>query len=584
MAQRQLTAPTKKPIRLTPVRPNLGLTIRYQAQIDALLDAMNRDVVRSIRAQWRRKPPELAEDISPAAALRALFRGLVRKWSARFADFAETIGGSFGRKTAAMTDHTMSAALKKAGFTVKFTMTKTVNDVMQATIAEQVGLIKSIPAQYLLDVQGAVMRSVQVGGDLGPLTAEIEQKYGISRRRAATIARDQNMKATASITRVRQVELGITQAIWAHSRGGRVPRPTHLANNGKCYDVAKGWFDPHEGKNIWPGQLINCFPGDMPVLREKGTSALWRTYFNGPMVHIRIGSDLLKGTLNHPILTRRGWIAMGDLHNSDEIVCMAHQGRDMINDNEHKPVTTFSELFESLAIVHGYVSRDGVAFDFHGDHPNSHVDEIIILNDCLNIHGQASRTQNVRDLSLPWPDGMINLAVSRVAKQVLHPHTSGARDVLLADLGGFTLGSSDIGLGSSATKPISDQYTSDITGRVAREVEGGGYGGASHTSPVHTNNLGSESVPITPLIDSEPHRAELFAQFIRIMSDSQGGLFEFDARPYELRRMSDKTIRDFSGHVFTMQTLTGYYSVGDALVQAKNCRCLSLPIISGLSG
>lgn len=267
---RQLTAPTKKPIRLAPIRPNLGLTIRYQSQIDAMIDAMNRDVVRSVRAQWRRRPPEMAEDISPAAALRALFRRLSRKWTDRFNEFAETIGGTFGRKAAAMTDHAMAAALKKAGFTVKFTMTAAANDVMQATIAEQVGLIKSIPAEYLVDVQGAVMRSVQVGRDLATLTAEIEQKYGISRRRAATIARDQNNKATASITRVRQQELGITQAIWRHSGGGRVPRPTHVANSGKPYDIAAGWLDPAVGKRIWPGTEVNCRCVSMPIIPGLG--------------------------------------------------------------------------------------------------------------------------------------------------------------------------------------------------------------------------------------------------------------------------------------------------------------------------
>lgn len=258
MAQQKLTAPTKKPIRLTPVRPNLGLQIAYQRKIDAMLAAMQRDTERTVRAQWRRNTPELAEDISPAAALRAMMGRLARKWTARFADLAETVGRKFGHDAVGLTDRAFAAALRKAGFTVKFQMTAAANDVMQATIGEQVSLIKSIPAEYLTDVQGSVMRSVQMGGDLGSLTAEIEQKYGIAHRRAALIARDQNNKATASITRVRQQELGITQAIWLHSGGGKVPRPTHVANNGKPYIIADGWLDPAVGKRIWPGELISC--------------------------------------------------------------------------------------------------------------------------------------------------------------------------------------------------------------------------------------------------------------------------------------------------------------------------------------
>lgn len=258
MTQRRLSAPTKKPISLAPVRPNIGLTIAYQARLDRLIAAMHKDIDRRVRAQWRRQPPEMAQDISPAAALRRLMGRLARDWSRRFADFSSTWSTKFVKDTTGAADRSFAASLRKAGFTVKFTMTAEANDVMQATIAEQVGLIRSIPAQYLLDVQGAVMRSVQVGGDLGPLTAELQAKYGIAHRRAALIARDQNAKATASITRVRQQEIGVTQAIWLHSRGGRVPRPTHVANSGKPYDVAEGWLDPALNKRIWPGQEINC--------------------------------------------------------------------------------------------------------------------------------------------------------------------------------------------------------------------------------------------------------------------------------------------------------------------------------------
>lgn len=258
MAQRKLIAPTRKPIRLVPVRPNIGLEVRFQRQLDDMIEAMNRDTIRTVTRTYKDKPPEMAADESPAAALRRAMGGLARKWSQRFADFAETIGGSFGRKAARLTDQAMAAALKKAGFTVKFSITREVNDIVQANVAENVTLIKSIPSEYFTDVQGSVMRSVQTGRDLGTLTAELERDYGITRRRAAIIARTQNNLATATITRARQDELGITQAIWIHSSAGKVPRPTHVANNGKPYDVATGWFDPHEKKRIWPGELINC--------------------------------------------------------------------------------------------------------------------------------------------------------------------------------------------------------------------------------------------------------------------------------------------------------------------------------------
>jgi SPP1 gp7 family putative phage head morphogenesis protein len=141
---------------------------------------------------------------------------------------------------------------------VRFKMTEAARDVMSATIAEQVGLIKSIPAEHLTDVQGIVMRGVQVGRDLGTVSRDLQHQFGVTKRRAATIARDQNNKATASITRVRQQELGIIEAEWLHSAGGKQPRPTHVANSGKRYLIADGWLDPALNRRIWPGTEINC--------------------------------------------------------------------------------------------------------------------------------------------------------------------------------------------------------------------------------------------------------------------------------------------------------------------------------------
>ncbi len=100
------------------------------------------------------------------------------------------------------------------------------------------------------------MRSVQTGRDLGQLRSDILARYDVTKKRAALIARDQNNKATAVMEKARRISIGITQAKWAHSRGGKEPRASHVAANGKIYDVAKGCLI--DGKYIMPGEEINC--------------------------------------------------------------------------------------------------------------------------------------------------------------------------------------------------------------------------------------------------------------------------------------------------------------------------------------
>jgi len=211
---------------------------------------------------------DMAMDELPSDQLRRLFRELSKQWRASFDTGAQELAEYFAQAASQRSDMQLKAILTKAGFAVAFKLTPAQRDILEAVVAENVTLIKSIPEQYLTAVGGAVMRSVQTGRDVGGLRKELEEQFGVTRRRASLIARDQNQKATSAFNRARQLEIGVTKARWKHSHAGKTPRPTHLANDGNLYDVATGWYDPHEKEWIWPGQLINCrctsqslFPG-----------------------------------------------------------------------------------------------------------------------------------------------------------------------------------------------------------------------------------------------------------------------------------------------------------------------------------
>jgi SPP1 gp7 family putative phage head morphogenesis protein len=90
------------------------------------------------------------------------------------------------------------------------------------------------------------------------MAAEIRARYHVAANRAVLIARDQANKGSAVVQRARQLEIGIKQSIWVHSHAGRTPRPTHVAMNGKRYDIAKGMWDSAVQRFIWPGEEINC--------------------------------------------------------------------------------------------------------------------------------------------------------------------------------------------------------------------------------------------------------------------------------------------------------------------------------------
>jgi SPP1 gp7 family putative phage head morphogenesis protein len=243
---------------LKPVRPNAGAEARYRKRLQDAIREMNRSVQYWLRAKYRANTPKIAQDDIPARELERAIKKLSRRWQKQFDELAPKLAEYFSRSAEKRSSAVMRKLLKDHGFTVEFRMTAAMRDVMQASIAEQVSLIKSIPEKYFTDVQGSVMRAVQNGRDLPTLTDDLQKNYGVAYRRAAFIARDQVNKANASMTRVRQKELGITEAVWLHSHAGKEPRPTHVAMDGKKYDVEKGMYDPAVGKFVFPGELPNC--------------------------------------------------------------------------------------------------------------------------------------------------------------------------------------------------------------------------------------------------------------------------------------------------------------------------------------
>ncbi len=250
-----------KPIELRPLHPNEGTTALYRVKLEKLIEQMDDSVRYWIEAMYRNNEPLMAmDDVLPANALKRALKALAKRWLKNFDEAAPLLAKYFALDVHARTDAALRSILRNGGWSVKFKMTRAMRDVVKATIEQNVSLIKSIPEQYLKNVEGEVMRSIQRGRDLGGLAKALQKNYGVTKRRAAFIARSQNNLASGAMNRARQIELGVTKAKWRHSRAGKTPRKTHLANNGKLYSVKDGWYDPDPKvkRFILPGELPNC--------------------------------------------------------------------------------------------------------------------------------------------------------------------------------------------------------------------------------------------------------------------------------------------------------------------------------------
>lgn len=243
---------------LRSIRPNAGVAARYNKRLVDLVKEMSKSVEWWTLAEYKRQYPRLAMDASPTTILRELMNRLARRWERKFNELADDLARGMVQSVGRDVDAGLKRALRDAGFTVKFSMTRAQSNIVQASIAENVELIRSIPERYFTNIKGDVMRAVNSGWRTDRLYEELKKYEGVTERRASIIARDQTRKATANYQRTRQLELGITEGMWIHSGGGREPRQSHKDFNRKIFKLSEGHdFGDGFGKVI-PGQAINC--------------------------------------------------------------------------------------------------------------------------------------------------------------------------------------------------------------------------------------------------------------------------------------------------------------------------------------
>ena len=134
------------------------------------------------------------------------------------------------------------------------------SDQLKLFASQNANLIKSLPEQELERVAGEIERGLQQGERFTDISKSIQKSFGITHRRAKLIARDQTTKLNASLTKLRQEEIGVEEYIWQTSDDERV-RPTHRANEGKKFRWDKP--SPITGH---PGHDVNCRCVARPVL------------------------------------------------------------------------------------------------------------------------------------------------------------------------------------------------------------------------------------------------------------------------------------------------------------------------------
>ena len=257
----------------SPLNPNMSVAYRYEIQLMTRISRMIRDSEREIKTLFRSDLGRefFAMDDTLSAQAKFLMNALTIKFTKLFADDAPRMAKSFINDSEESSAVAMKSSLQSIGegLTIKSDfISGDLLETLNASVTENVALIKSIPAQYFQQIQGSVMRSITNGTGLHTLVPDLMKYEGTTRRRARIIATDQTRKAFSNINRIRAENLGIKQFKWLHSSAGHEPRPLHKnVLNGKTFDMDNPpVIDEKTGERGFPGQLINCRCRLAPVI------------------------------------------------------------------------------------------------------------------------------------------------------------------------------------------------------------------------------------------------------------------------------------------------------------------------------
>lgn len=200
-----------------PVRPDADTEREYAAQLRSLVRLMAKELYAEITPELKALKPQYAADTVVSldswvddivAAIRrvssrftsSLFQAQASRIATRTISRAEAKNAEeFQNSINAAVGINMNAILRPAA----------IADYVQASIIENVSLIKSVPEKYFQRVESVVLEGMKSGLAPTSIAKNIQEETGVTYKRAKFIARDQMAKINSDLTRKRQMDAGI---------------------------------------------------------------------------------------------------------------------------------------------------------------------------------------------------------------------------------------------------------------------------------------------------------------------------------------------------------------------------------------
>lgn len=274
LLQQQLNTPGKRKAR--GVRPDMTNGINYNVELQRIVKSVSRDVnavvmpvVRNLAPEYQRDAAITLDswvDVLTAALLTVRQRYESPQFLALVADIARRFVTTANNSNRRRTERDLGINI--------YSDSQTLQDYLAVSTADNVALIKSIPSQYLTQVESIVMANVRAGGRPSNIAKALQQQLGVTERRAKMIARDQVNKINSNLASMRIKDVGYKYFKWETSNDERVrDRHEDVSERVTAYGKGVYRFDnpPIVDQNLpqLPGEPIQCRCVMIPISEEE---------------------------------------------------------------------------------------------------------------------------------------------------------------------------------------------------------------------------------------------------------------------------------------------------------------------------
>ena len=391
-----------------------------------------------------------------------------------------------------------------------------------------------------------------------------------------------------------------------NSRGELIARPfafarvTHPNKNGPCGFCAmlasRGpVYKSSESAGLRVDKFhANCVVGNTKV-SGPDVKVGYRRYYEGEIVTlVTAGGHELTITPNHPVLTDRGWVNAGDLQEGDNLVSGSFgNGYLALGPSEDDAPPSIEDVVSALGMV-GATRVGGVptsSEEFHGDGGDAKVD--IVARDNL--------LRDVRDSSRVEPSTEGDFKVGSGALSSERLSCPGLSDVEAMLWGGLSSSESLSGLCATHFNLLFGDSFPAEPGRflAASNREVGLLEPSPDDSAAHAEHIGHLVDALPSLVNllqvgrgcdslraDAPHLGERFdppaaksdSERLGVFAEYGGRLLERLGFMVKTDRLVNKSVRQYAGHVYNLQTSEGWYSANS--IVTSNCFCTVTPVFT----